>query len=486
MSSPPPSSASGPSGRAATRRPPGPTPPAPTPGPTTPTTLVDNLIIMDGPAPATHNASAMRNRLQERASKGYVFDDFIREYNPKELKQKCDGQTKGKTYHVYGRNVLNRDNLDTSTASRRLQRRREQHNRIERKRRGVINQCISELTDLVMGPTAGTKTNDPATPAEHLTIAPSLAVKRSHDGRPLPPPTTPTSATADDDDDDDGDGEGGQSANGKFGRSDVLRRSIDHIHHLSGENESLRAEVQRLIEENQRLRQQLTAPCGSRMGGGLPPPPPPSRTRSSVCSGDLLPEPLKVETGAIATGATAASLSHPHRGLPPRSTEVLPAPESFSGLYPPGTVNSYSNAPLARHGFPGSPFLVSCPPYMPGGLLPMTTNPSSLLASSPFGALHHPAVVATSSPPIGESSALFPPHPSLHTLLPPASSLPPGSLHQSPGPPHLAKPRPDGAAAITGLAFAPPPNRDNDNFACIADNANPMDHLTRTPVFRPQ
>ncbi|KAG0246100.1 hypothetical protein BGX31_004520 [Mortierella sp. GBA43] len=54
-----------------------------------------------------------------------------------------------KSFDLAGVNILNRKPLDTKTALDKLQRRRETHNRVERKRRDCINQLIDELTSLL-------------------------------------------------------------------------------------------------------------------------------------------------------------------------------------------------------------------------------------------------------------------------------------------------------------------------------------------------
>ncbi|KAG0004174.1 hypothetical protein BGZ80_001496 [Entomortierella chlamydospora] len=54
-----------------------------------------------------------------------------------------------KTFDLAGVNILNRKPLDTKTALDKLQRRRETHNRVERKRRDCINQLIDDLTKLL-------------------------------------------------------------------------------------------------------------------------------------------------------------------------------------------------------------------------------------------------------------------------------------------------------------------------------------------------
>ncbi|KAF9345049.1 hypothetical protein BGX26_003606 [Mortierella sp. AD094] len=54
-----------------------------------------------------------------------------------------------KSFDLAGVNILNRKPLDTKAALDKLQRRRETHNRVERKRRDCINQLIDDLTKLL-------------------------------------------------------------------------------------------------------------------------------------------------------------------------------------------------------------------------------------------------------------------------------------------------------------------------------------------------
>ncbi|KAJ1920283.1 hypothetical protein H4219_001396 [Mycoemilia scoparia] len=53
------------------------------------------------------------------------------------------------SFRVNGVNILNRNNIDAKTANERLQRRRENHNFVERRRRDNINQTIQQLADLI-------------------------------------------------------------------------------------------------------------------------------------------------------------------------------------------------------------------------------------------------------------------------------------------------------------------------------------------------
>ncbi|KAJ2716294.1 hypothetical protein H4R19_000734 [Coemansia spiralis] len=60
---------------------------------------------------------------------------------------------KSQVYKVSGVNILNRNSVDSKTALERLQRRRENHNYVERRRRDNINHTITTLSTLI--PSAG-------------------------------------------------------------------------------------------------------------------------------------------------------------------------------------------------------------------------------------------------------------------------------------------------------------------------------------------
>ncbi|KAF9927613.1 hypothetical protein FBU30_003035 [Linnemannia zychae] len=72
----------------------------------------------------------------------FELDDVLRKYTPEEFKT-CKG------YDVGGVNILNKKPLDSKTALDKITRRRETHNRVERRRRDCINQLIDELTELL-------------------------------------------------------------------------------------------------------------------------------------------------------------------------------------------------------------------------------------------------------------------------------------------------------------------------------------------------
>ncbi|KAG0331678.1 hypothetical protein BG004_001544, partial [Podila humilis] len=61
------------------------------------------------------------------------FDDKIRKYYPEQFQAI-------KAYDVGGVNILNKKPVDSQTALDKIKRRRETHNRVERRRRDQINQ----------------------------------------------------------------------------------------------------------------------------------------------------------------------------------------------------------------------------------------------------------------------------------------------------------------------------------------------------------
>jgi hypothetical protein len=63
----------------------------------------------------------------------FELDDVLREYTPDQFKT-C------KAYDVGGVNILNKKPVDSKTALDKIKRRRETHNRVERRRRDCINQ----------------------------------------------------------------------------------------------------------------------------------------------------------------------------------------------------------------------------------------------------------------------------------------------------------------------------------------------------------
>ncbi|KAF9101251.1 hypothetical protein BGX29_005856 [Mortierella sp. GBA35] len=92
------------------------------------------------------SSSSSSSTAQKPSSRGvrmtFELDDVLRKYTPEEFKT-CKG------YDVGGVNILNKKPLDSKTALDKITRRRETHNRVERRRRDCINQLIDELTELL-------------------------------------------------------------------------------------------------------------------------------------------------------------------------------------------------------------------------------------------------------------------------------------------------------------------------------------------------
>ncbi|KAI8336689.1 hypothetical protein BC941DRAFT_427786 [Chlamydoabsidia padenii] len=80
-----------------------------------------------------------------------LFLNFTSDLSPKFTPSQKKPTTPGKkaAYRVNGVNILNRKNLDSKTAIERIQRRRENHNHVERRRRDTINNTIYELSQVV-------------------------------------------------------------------------------------------------------------------------------------------------------------------------------------------------------------------------------------------------------------------------------------------------------------------------------------------------
>ncbi|KAI1298776.1 hypothetical protein EDD11_006746 [Mortierella claussenii] len=85
-------------------------------------------------------ANTPMNNKGERMT--FELDDVLRKYSPEQFKT-C------KAYDVGGVNILNKKPVDSKTALDKIKRRRETHNRVERRRRDCINQLIDELTALL-------------------------------------------------------------------------------------------------------------------------------------------------------------------------------------------------------------------------------------------------------------------------------------------------------------------------------------------------
>ncbi|CEP07617.1 hypothetical protein [Parasitella parasitica] len=78
-----------------------------------------------------------------------LFLNFTSDLSPQKMSKKKTKPKKQTAYRVNGVNILNRNNLDSKTAIERIQRRRENHNHVERRRRDNINNTIFELSSVV-------------------------------------------------------------------------------------------------------------------------------------------------------------------------------------------------------------------------------------------------------------------------------------------------------------------------------------------------
>ncbi|KAI8098908.1 uncharacterized protein BX664DRAFT_319901 [Halteromyces radiatus] len=79
-----------------------------------------------------------------------LYLNFTSDLSPHTSRQRKKGsQTNKSAYRVNGVNILNRKNLDSKTVVERIQRRKENHNHVERRRRDTINNIILELSQVV-------------------------------------------------------------------------------------------------------------------------------------------------------------------------------------------------------------------------------------------------------------------------------------------------------------------------------------------------
>ncbi|KAJ2468301.1 hypothetical protein GGI02_003746 [Coemansia sp. RSA 2322] len=78
-----------------------------------------------------------------------LFLNFTAELAPFGASSKKHSKKRSNVYKVSGVNILNRNSVDSKTALERLQRRRENHNFVERRRRDNINHTITTLSDLI-------------------------------------------------------------------------------------------------------------------------------------------------------------------------------------------------------------------------------------------------------------------------------------------------------------------------------------------------
>ncbi|KAK3817290.1 MAG: hypothetical protein J3Q66DRAFT_183216 [Benniella sp.] len=112
-----------------------------TAAPTTSTTTIPPAAVPATSGSKQKSRNAASSTSTTRTSRGsargeritFELDDVLRKYSPEQFKT-C------KAYDVGGVNILNKKPVDSRTALDKLKRRRETHNRVERRRRDCINQ----------------------------------------------------------------------------------------------------------------------------------------------------------------------------------------------------------------------------------------------------------------------------------------------------------------------------------------------------------
>ncbi|KAF9965609.1 hypothetical protein BGZ70_004464 [Mortierella alpina] len=143
----------------------------------------------------------------------FELDDVLRKYSPEQFKT-CEA------YDVGGVNILNKKPVDSKTALDKIKRRREVHNRVERRRRDCINQLIDELTSLLPKDDADSLSKCHRINVLRAAVAHIQNLTHQNEnlnqqleavqtGKPMPPPAIITTLAPligfDDDDDDDDD-----------------------------------------------------------------------------------------------------------------------------------------------------------------------------------------------------------------------------------------------------------------------------------------
>ncbi|KAI7870937.1 hypothetical protein BDF14DRAFT_1314999 [Spinellus fusiger] len=97
----------------------------------------------------TQSAQQSGDEYPKPRSNQALFLNFTSDLCPQKTNKKKMKPKKQTAYKVNGVNILNRNNLDSKTAIERIQRRRENHNHVERRRRDNINSTILELSRVV-------------------------------------------------------------------------------------------------------------------------------------------------------------------------------------------------------------------------------------------------------------------------------------------------------------------------------------------------
>ncbi|KAG0170203.1 hypothetical protein DFQ28_002406 [Apophysomyces sp. BC1034] len=80
----------------------------------------------------------------------YPLQERLKIYGPDTMAQRISDQEKyqGKLL-VHGVNILNKTSLDSDTVMKRIKQRRETHNRVERRRRDMLNGLVNELAEVI-------------------------------------------------------------------------------------------------------------------------------------------------------------------------------------------------------------------------------------------------------------------------------------------------------------------------------------------------
>ncbi|KAF7726805.1 hypothetical protein EC973_008406 [Apophysomyces ossiformis] len=80
----------------------------------------------------------------------YPLQERLKIYGPDTMAQRISDQEKyqGKLL-VHGVNILNKTSLDSDTVMKRIKQRRETHNRVERRRRDMLNGLVNELSQVI-------------------------------------------------------------------------------------------------------------------------------------------------------------------------------------------------------------------------------------------------------------------------------------------------------------------------------------------------
>ncbi|KAF9381332.1 hypothetical protein CPB97_007821 [Podila verticillata] len=266
-----------------------------------------------------------------------------------------------KSFDLAGVNILNRKPLDTRTALDKLQRRRETHNRVERKRRDCINQLIDDLTKLL--------------PPKHL-----------------------------------------EETSSKCHRVNVLRGAVSHIKFLNDSNQTLTKSIQ-AIQGDTPLVMPKTEPSSSSILGN-------DRISMDGRSISETPASSSVVSSSRSTPTTSPRLT-PAKAMAPPPVIITGAPspsserESLTIRVDPYSLQSHrqrSNSFASSIGderspspFPASPMFPPSPvsPAMTGrNLLAPESHGEGSSKDTQFSPGFHPSGTSPSLPPISSLANL--------------------------------------------------------------------------------